>query len=973
MPAANAPGAVDARVPRRTVTTNQLAHTMEMQRMNPTPMRVVAALVAVFLSLNLLAELPERHPLDKSETSTFVLDNGLRVSIVSDPDLNLSAASMAVGVGSLSDPEDAPGLAHFLEHMLFLGTEKYPDADEYTQYLRQNGGYSNAYTSTDITNYHFQVYDEAFEGALDRFAQFFIAPLFTPELTEREMNAVNSEFQKNKEDDDWRRYQAFRDTLLPDHPECHFSSGNLETLANVSRETLIGFYEQHYSANQMALSIVSPLPLGAIEGWVREAFSAVPNRDLPKLRYPERYLPLDGRMNLVRMKSLQDRRDMTLMFNLGSLVNDWDAKTTEVINYIVGHEGEGSLLSVLKAENLATGMGAATWQQTVDYATLFFDVSLTDKGLAQYERVLDLVFQYIANMRASDYPEYIYEELATMAALDRVYSDRGEGTGRAVSMANRALHLPLEHSIDAPFLYLRKDPDFYAQVLDQLRPDNALVMLVAPHLETDTIDPIFGTELARDAIPQDLFDRLSNPRIEPHITLPAPNPFIPRDVVLLDERPVRLIDEPGLILYYGQDTEFKRPKVSMTFRVHAPDRAIDARTSTLFDLYQAAVLEAVNETGYAARAAGLTYDVSAGPKGIAISVFGYNDSAHALLGELVAAVRGFSLEEERFEALKERMIRDWQNQSRENAFLYIRFFQNQLAEKNAYGPEQKALEAQSIRLADVYAFRDTASTRGRVEALVYGNTSREDAIAAARTVADAFALEPIDADELYQTELLRLAPGEHAVAKFTLPSNNSVYRQDFVMGTETPQLRVAAAVLENLLGAPYYSELRTRQQLGYVVGSFMFPRDKEYRLGVLIQSGDYDPLELEARSNAFLAGFVEALAATPEQAFEQAKEAVRSEITERPTNIAEKARKFFDLAYNRDGDWDRDAHALAALDALSLADVQALLRATIAPETARSEKTYLFARQHAELAESVDAVEDIAAWKQDQKYAPVRS
>lgn len=52
----------------------------------------------------------------------------MRVLLVSDPTTERSAASMSVGVGHMSDPDNVPGLAHFLEHMLFLGTEKYPDA-----------------------------------------------------------------------------------------------------------------------------------------------------------------------------------------------------------------------------------------------------------------------------------------------------------------------------------------------------------------------------------------------------------------------------------------------------------------------------------------------------------------------------------------------------------------------------------------------------------------------------------------------------------------------------------------------------------------------------------------------------------------------------------------------------------------------------------------------------------------------------
>ncbi len=70
--------------------------------------------------------------------------------------------------GSLSDPDNISGLAHFCEHMLFLGTEKYPKENEYSQFLSEHAGSSNAFTSGEHTNYYFDVSHEHLQGALDR-------------------------------------------------------------------------------------------------------------------------------------------------------------------------------------------------------------------------------------------------------------------------------------------------------------------------------------------------------------------------------------------------------------------------------------------------------------------------------------------------------------------------------------------------------------------------------------------------------------------------------------------------------------------------------------------------------------------------------------------------------------------------------------------------------------------------------------
>ena len=111
--------------------------------------------------------------------------NGLKVLLIHDRETEKGSASMSVHVGHFSDPDDRPGLAHFCEHMLFLGTEKYPEEAEYKRYLAEYGGRSNASTSTEGTTFQFDVVADHLEGALDRFSQFFTAPLFTESCTSR--------------------------------------------------------------------------------------------------------------------------------------------------------------------------------------------------------------------------------------------------------------------------------------------------------------------------------------------------------------------------------------------------------------------------------------------------------------------------------------------------------------------------------------------------------------------------------------------------------------------------------------------------------------------------------------------------------------------------------------------------------------------------------------------------------------------
>ncbi|CAK0851930.1 unnamed protein product [Prorocentrum cordatum] len=104
---------------------------------------------------------------------------------------------MAVQAGSLDDPAELPGLAHFCEHMLFLGTSRYPLPDDYRNFMSAHGGTHNAFTAGEVTVYFGEVPYEAASDALSRFSDFFRAPLFNSDYVQKEVHAIDNEHAKN--------------------------------------------------------------------------------------------------------------------------------------------------------------------------------------------------------------------------------------------------------------------------------------------------------------------------------------------------------------------------------------------------------------------------------------------------------------------------------------------------------------------------------------------------------------------------------------------------------------------------------------------------------------------------------------------------------------------------------------------------------------------------------------------------------
>ena len=99
----------------------------------------------------------ESSALDPRAHRALILGNGLRVLLTSYPNAGKGAASMNVQVGYMTDPSDLPGLAHFCEHMLFLGTKRFPSEGDFERLVAAGGGMNNAYTAAEETNYFFDV------------------------------------------------------------------------------------------------------------------------------------------------------------------------------------------------------------------------------------------------------------------------------------------------------------------------------------------------------------------------------------------------------------------------------------------------------------------------------------------------------------------------------------------------------------------------------------------------------------------------------------------------------------------------------------------------------------------------------------------------------------------------------------------------------------------------------------------------
>jgi insulysin len=308
----------------------------------------------------------ERPQNDDRLYRLFTLPNGLEVLMIQDVHADKASAALDVDVGTFSDPDDMPGLAHAVEHLLFMGTKKYPDENAYKSYLAKHGGVSNAYTSFTSTNFHFELLypppddstvnisasqakkNSPLWGALDRFGQFFISPLFREDTIGRELKIVDSEHTKNLQSDQCRLAQLDSASANPYHPYNRFGTGNWQTLhidpiarGVTIRDEFMKFHSMNYSANRMKLVVLGREPLDTLKEWVEEIFAKVPNKNLSRKAWD---MPVYSEKQLLTQtfaRPISELRTLEIHFPYRDEEELYESQPSRYLSHLIGYGGSG--------------------------------------------------------------------------------------------------------------------------------------------------------------------------------------------------------------------------------------------------------------------------------------------------------------------------------------------------------------------------------------------------------------------------------------------------------------------------------------------------------------------------------------------------------------------------------------------------------------------------------------------------------
>ncbi|KTF92071.1 hypothetical protein cypCar_00031563 [Cyprinus carpio] len=598
-----------------------------------------------------------------------------------------SAAALCISVGSFSDPADLPGLAHFLEHMVFMGSEKYPAENGFDAFLKRHGGSDNASTDCERTIFKFDVQRKYFREALDRWAQFFIGPLMIPDAVDREVEAVDSEYQMAQPLDSNRKEMLFGGLAKAGHPMSKFFWGNAQTLKNEPREKNINTYERlrefwrrYYSAHYMTLAVQSKASnfgrfilietLDNLEEWVREIFIKIPNNGQPRADFSDLQDPFDTPdfNKLYRVVPVRKIHALTISWALPPQGKHYRVKPLHYISWLIGHEGAGSILSLLRkkcwALALFGGNSESGFDQNTTYSIFSVSITLSDEGFHNFFQVIHIVFQYLKMLQSVGPQQRLYEEIQKIEASEFHYQEQMEPIEFVANICENMQLFPKEDFLRGDQLMFEYNPEAFLMFnliylwlkvisapLRLLTPATANILLLSPehdglcHLK----EKWFGTQYSVEDIPQEYCDLWAGDfPLNPDLHLPAENRFIATDFTLKTsdcpdtDFPVKIIDNERGRLWFRKDNKFKIPKVYARFQLLAPIIQESPKNLVLFDLFVNILAHNLAETAYDADVAQLEYMLFPGDHGLFIRLKGFNHKLSLLLNLIVDHLANFS-------------------------------------------------------------------------------------------------------------------------------------------------------------------------------------------------------------------------------------------------------------------------------------------------------------------------------------------
>lgn len=810
-----------------------------------------------------------------------ILSNGINVLLVQNPEFTKSSCALSVEVGSLDEPADCPGLAHFLEHMLFMGTKKYPGESMFSDFLSQHSGNSNAYTADEMTVYYCDVESSQLVQMADMFSSFFISPLFIGDAVQREISAVNSEYLNSLNCRGFRRSALLAEFMKDSVPEKRFSCGNSETLRQPDiLERVSSFWKTKYSSSIMSLVVCGNGSIQSLEE-AAELFASISNLHIKKKvpthgiydAKPREIFDKRFYSKIVQFAPLEEKKELHICMVLPHTRSYFRTNPLSYIEFLFTSRESGGLLSKLKSERLGFGL-SFNYDHYNEYTRVGIDVDLTDKGSREHVRILGMVRAFLSTITAD---ENEYKRLGRLEKEKFMYKQSESPLELAEGICPEMHHYPKENILDFDYLYDDFDPKLINFLLSLITDHTRwIVFLGDKNGVFESREKYYGVEYRvigefdPKNVPVDTFRKEA---------LCAPDCFI-ENVELIDgqSRFIRTEQFQSGHICLVFDKKFKVPKsevfiflrsvdiekemVPLEIFLRLAEDAFNERHSRLLTNYHLSVESEVTGTGILIKFEGFTskiievaklfFNVMQNPPLDRFEVVRrevediyletISQSPYLRAGEVFRGRIMKSMSSERLLEMARHVRKD-----------EIKFLDSFYTEILAVG---------NIGYDDVFGlFSAIKSTGGRynveidneVESITFETNDKNNNLAAMFYRIDEEVSRDLEIEEVEDSD------DSNQCASFTL-SNRDIRS-------------VSGRLIHQICHERFFRELRTQEELGYIVNASVWSFHSVEYLVFLVQSEKSVDF-LESRINRFVCELIESIKTMCDEDFETFKESL---------------------------------------------------------------------------------------------------
>ncbi|XP_013394471.1 nardilysin [Lingula anatina] len=859
----------------------------------------------------------------------------------------LSAAALCIGVGSFSDPPDIPGLAHFLEHMVFMGSEKYPDENAFDAFIKKHGGNDNAYTDCERTVFYFDIQRKHFRHALDIFAQFFTSPLMKQGAVDREIKAVDSEFDMNLNSDSARKEQLLGSLAQPGHPMGKFMWGNSKSLKTDTAaqgidiySRLQDFYRKHYSAHVMTLAVQSKDSLDNLEEWVTEIFSKVPNNNLPKDNFDHLKDPFETHNfnKLYKVIPVKNLDHLEITWALPPLGKHYRAKPLNYISWLLGHEEKGSIISYLKkklwALSITSGNGDGGFEFNSTHSSFSISITLTEEGFIHVAEVLTVVFDYLAMLRRVGPCYRGFKEIQTIENNDFRWQEQSEPVDYVEKICENMQLYPPEEYLTGDSLLFEYEPQLIEQCQNLMTPDRANIMVFSKKFEEMGIcnqkEKWFQTDHCVEDVPEEWMQAWMSPDLgnNPELHLPKENEFIATDFSLKEpdmtpvmEFPVAILDNEQSKIWYMKDMHFNVPKAYIFFHLISPIVGQTPQSMVLMDLMVQLLQLKLAEEIYSADLAQLSCAAKVLESGLELQFSGFNHKLHALFHKVVNAIADFNPSEDLFSTVKEQTKKMYYNTCIKPNHV-VREIRLAILQDRFWPSTDKHFVVDSLTYDMLMSFVQQFRTQVFIEGMVHGNMTVQEALDLEVYMCKQLKCTAVPKSSLPKTRVHQL-PAKTSycrVKTFNTSDCNSVVTNYYQCGPENLRLAALNELVIMRMEEPCFDILRTREQLGYSV--FCTHRDTNGVLGMSVtvctQANKFKTQYVDEHIEMFLNEFDEMLQKMSEEEFESLVNAMITTKKCEDSHMGEVADRNWGQIVHQQYIFDRRQKTIAELEKLTL-------------------------------------------------------